>query len=82
MSSANVMLLATRLARRHMSSAHFNPAVTLAFAATRRFPLALVPVYLATQLVGAIAASVALRLLFGDVADLGTTLQAESNGQW
>ncbi|HEU5425190.1 MAG TPA: MIP family channel protein [Nitrolancea sp.] len=65
----------------HISGAHFNPAVTLAFAATRHFPLALVPVYLAAQFGGAVAASLALRLLFGDVAHLGATLPAGGAGQ-
>ncbi len=65
----------------HISGAHFNPAVTLAFAATRHFPLALVPIYLGAQFGGAVAASVALRLLFGDVAHLGTTLPSGSVGQ-
>jgi MIP family channel proteins len=65
----------------HISGAHFNPAVTLAFAATRHFPLALVPVYLGAQFGGAVAASVALRLLFGNVAHLGTTLPSGSVGQ-
>lgn len=41
----------------HISGAHFNPAVTLGFAATRHFPLTLVPVYLAAQFGGAILAS-------------------------
>jgi MIP family channel proteins len=65
----------------HISGAHFNPAVTLAFAVTRHFPLALVPVYLAAQFTGALAASLGLRLLFGDVAHLGTTLPAGSAAQ-
>ena len=65
----------------HISGAHFNPAVTLAFAATRHFPLALVPVYLAAQFGGALLASGLLRLLFGSVASLGTTLPIGSVGQ-
>lgn len=65
----------------HISGAHFNPAVTLAFVATRHFPLALAPVYLAAQLAGALAASASLRLLFGPVARLGTTLPRGSTGQ-
>src|SRR5918994_7363409 len=44
-----VMIYATG----HISGAHFNPAVTLAFTATRHLPLALVPVYLAAQFGGA-----------------------------
>ena len=72
-----VMIYATG----HISGAHFNPAVTLAFAVTRHFPLALVPVYLLAQFGGALAASVVLRLLFGDVARLGATLPIGSVGQ-
>lgn len=65
----------------HISGAHFNPAVTIAFAATRHFPAALVPIYVGAQLGGAVAASLALRLLFGDVAHLGATLPAGGAGQ-
>ena len=76
-----LVIMAMIYATGHISGAHFNPAVTLAFAATRHFPLALVPVYLAAQLAGAVAASACLRLLFGDVAHLGATLPAGSAGQ-
>ncbi|HET8629466.1 MAG TPA: MIP family channel protein [Thermomicrobiales bacterium] len=76
-----LVIMAMIYATGHISGAHFNPAVTLAFAATRHFPPALVPVYLAAQLVGAVAASACLRLLFGDVAHLGATLPAGSAGQ-
>ncbi|CAA9579864.1 MAG: Aquaporin Z [uncultured Thermomicrobiales bacterium] len=65
----------------HISGAHFNPAVTLAFAATRHFPPALVPVYLAAQLGGAVAAAAPLRALFGPVARLGATGPAGTAGQ-
>jgi MIP family channel proteins len=58
----------------HVSGAHFNPAVTLAFAAGRHFPWLLVPQYWAAQLAGGITASLVHRALFGDVAHLGTTL--------
>jgi MIP family channel proteins len=48
-----------------VSAAHFNPAVTLAFALTRRFPWRHVPQYLLAQLVGALAASLSHALLYG-----------------
>lgn len=48
-----------------VSAAHFNPAVTLAFTVTRRFPWQHVPAYLLFQAVGALLAVGALRLLFG-----------------
>ena len=60
----------------HVSGAHFNPAVTLAFAVGRHFPWPLVPRYWAAQLLGGIAASALLLALFGDVADLGATRPA------
>ena len=65
----------------HISGAHFNPAVTIAFAVARHFPPRLVPVYLAAQFAGAVAASLCLRALFGPVAQLGATLPAGAAGQ-
>jgi len=65
----------------HISGAHLNPAVTLAFALTRHFPMPRVPVYWLAQLLGATGAALVLRALFGDVAHLGTTLPAGSDGQ-
>jgi MIP family channel proteins len=58
----------------HISGAHFNPAVTLAFALTRHFPIKRLPLYWASQLVGATLATLLLFLLLGDVASLGLTL--------
>ncbi|KAF8725572.1 hypothetical protein HU200_020106 [Digitaria exilis] len=49
----------------HISGAHLNPAVSLAFATCGRFPWRQVPAYAAAQLMGAAAASLTLRLLFG-----------------
>ncbi|XP_043705195.1 aquaporin NIP1-1 [Telopea speciosissima] len=49
----------------HISGAHFNPAVTIAFATCGRFSWKQVPGYAAAQLLGSILASVTLRLLFG-----------------
>jgi aquaporin Z len=57
-----------------VSGAHFNPAVTIAFAAARRLPLRDVPGYVVAQLLGAFAASGLLRLLFPGDATLGATL--------
>ena len=64
-----------------VSGAHINPAVTLGFAAARRFPARLVPAYVGSQLVGALAAAGTLRLLFGDVARLGATLPSGGAAQ-
>ena len=65
----------------HISGAHFNPAVTLAFATSRHFPVGRVPAYWAAQLAGATAAALVLRGSLGDVAHVGATLPAGSGGQ-
>ena len=59
-----------------ISGAHLNPAVTLGFWAARRFPARSLPGYLLSQGVGALLASLALRLLFPQNQTLGTTLPA------
>ena len=64
-----------------VSGAHLNPAVTLAFCAARRLPLASVAPYLAAQCAGAFAASTVLRLMFADHARLGATLPAHGGLQ-
>ena len=62
----------------HVSGAHINPAVTVAFALTRHFPWSLVPIYVLSQLLGACAASATHLALFGDVANLGATVPSGS----
>ena len=57
-----------------VSGAHFNPAVTVAFWAARRFPLARVGPYLGAQLAGALLASALLRAIFSAESGLGATL--------
>jgi len=65
----------------HVSGAHINPAVTVAFALTRHFPWSLVPAYVLSQLLGACAASGFLLALFGDAAHLGATIPSGSTLQ-
>ena len=65
----------------HISGAHINPAVTLGFALVRHFPWQEVPVYWGAQLLGALAASGMLRLLFGLVDNMGATAPSGSSLQ-
>ena len=65
----------------HISGAHFNPAVTFAFALTRHFPWRRTVLYWGAQLVGALAAAALLRGSLGNVADTGATLPSGSQGQ-
>lgn len=62
----------------HLSGAHFNPAVTIAFAWTRHFAWRDVPVYILSQLVGAVLGALTLRALLGNVANVGMTIPANS----
>lgn len=64
-----------------VSGAHLNPAVTVAFAAARRFPLSEVVPYVLAQAAGAFAASGLLRGLFPQQATLGATLPAGTAAQ-
>ncbi|XP_058735812.1 nodulin-26-like [Vicia villosa] len=66
----------------HISGAHFNPAVTIAFATTRRFPLIQVPAYILAQLLGGTLASGTLKLIFSGTHDqFSGTLATGSNFQ-
>ncbi|MBW4524429.1 MAG: aquaporin [Phormidium tanganyikae FI6-MK23] len=64
----------------HISGAHFNPAVTLAFWSSGFFKSDRVLPYILAQVLGAVTASILLVLSFGVVADLGATLPL--NGNW
>ena len=64
-----------------ISGAHLNPAVTLGFFAANRFGGRLVLPYIASQTIGALAASLLLHMLFPAHATLGATLPAGSDAQ-
>jgi aquaporin Z len=64
-----------------ISGAHLNPAVTLGFWAARRLPGREVLPYIASQITGAILASILLRFLFPENKLLGATLPAGSDLQ-
>jgi MIP family channel proteins len=63
----------------HLSGAHFNPAVTLAFWTSGFFPKRQVLPYILAQCVGAVAASSLLLVSLGSVAKLGATLPLNDN---
>jgi MIP family channel proteins len=66
-----VMIYATG----HLSGAHINPAVTVAFTLTRHFPARDATAYIAAQLAGAVCGALLLLAVWpGQPADLGATV--------
>ena len=65
----------------HISGAHFNPAVSFAFALSRHFPWRHTLGYWAAQLLGALTAAAILRGSLGNVAHVGASLPNGSQGQ-
>ncbi|MEL6989130.1 MAG: aquaporin, partial [Bacteroidota bacterium] len=57
-----------------ISGAHFNPAVTVAFAYAKKFPWKEVPLYILVQCIGAIMAGAILWFLFPESEYLGSTV--------
>lgn len=68
-----LVVMAVIYAIGEISGAHINPAVTIAFAFAKRFPLKDTPFYIAFQILGAIAASYLLRFLFPGLDNYGMT---------
>jgi MIP family channel proteins len=76
-----LVIMAMIYAVGHVSGAHFNGAVTFAFALTRHFPWPRALAYWVAQLAGALAAAALLRGSLGNVAHIGATLPSGSEGQ-
>src|SRR4029077_9699080 len=76
-----LVIMAMIYAVGHISGAHFNAAVTFAFALTRHFPWPRAAAYWAAQFVGAVAAAALLRASLGNIASVGATYPTGSDGQ-
>ena len=63
------------------SGAHFNPAVTIAFAYAKKFAWKEVPKYIIAQILGAFAASLILWFLFPTSETLGATIPTVDVGR-
>ena len=65
----------------HLSGAHINPAVTIAFTVTRHFPAPAALAYIAAQLIGATLAALCLLAVWtSEPADLGATVPSVGVG--
>jgi aquaporin NIP len=76
-----LVIMAMIYAVGHVSGAHFNPAVTFAFALTRHFPWPRAGAYWIAQFVGALSAAALLRASLGNIAHVGATLPSGSQAQ-
>ena len=63
----------------HISGAHINPAVTLAFWSSKVLPTNKVLPYILSQFSGGVLASLLLKIIFGNVANMGATLPLSDN---
>jgi aquaporin NIP len=76
-----LVIMAMIYAVGHVSGAHFNGAVTFAFALTRHFPWSRAVAYWTAQIAGALSAAALLRGSLGSIAHVGATLPSGSQGQ-
>ncbi|WZZ05093.1 hypothetical protein YC2023_091014 [Brassica napus] len=78
---AGLAVMIIILSTGHISGAHLNPSMTIAFAALRHFPWAQVPAYIAAQVSASICASFALKAVFHPFMSGGVTVPSVSVGQ-
>jgi MIP family channel proteins len=79
--SFGLVIMAMIYAVGHISGAHFNPAVSFAFALSRHFAWPRLFGYWTAQLLGAVTAAAILRSSLGNIAHTGATLPSGSQGQ-
>ncbi|XP_043722629.1 probable aquaporin NIP5-1 [Telopea speciosissima] len=78
---AGLAVMIVILSTGHISGAHLNPSLTIAFAALRHFPWVQVPAYIAAQVSASICASFALKGVFHPYLSGGVTIPSVSSGQ-
>ncbi|XP_059662071.1 probable aquaporin NIP5-1 [Cornus florida] len=78
---AGLAVMIVILSTGHISGAHLNPSLTIAFAALRHFPWVHVPAYIAAQVSASICASFALKGVFHPFMAGGVTVPSVSIGQ-
>lgn len=75
---AGLAVMIVILSTGHISGAHLNPAVTVAFAVFRHFPWVQVPAYIAAQVSASVCASFALKAVFHPFLSGGVTVPSIS----
>ncbi|KAL5757233.1 hypothetical protein ACOSQ2_021979 [Xanthoceras sorbifolium] len=78
--STGLAVMIVILSTGHISGAHLNPSITIAFASLKHFPWKHVPVYIAAQVMASICASYALKVVFNPIMGGGVTVPSEGYG--
>ncbi|XP_077238069.1 NOD26-like intrinsic protein 6;1 [Tasmannia lanceolata] len=79
--STGLAVMIIILSTGHISGAHLNPSVTIAFAALRHFPWKQAPMYIGAQIVASICAAFALKGIFHPFMGGGVTVPTGNYGQ-
>uniref|UniRef100_A0A6N2MBT3 Aquaporin n=1 Tax=Salix viminalis TaxID=40686 RepID=A0A6N2MBT3_SALVM len=75
--AAMIVILSTG----HISGAHLNPSITIAFAALKHFPWKHVPLYIGAQVLASVCAAFALKGIFHPMMGGGVTVPSGGHGQ-
>jgi len=76
-----LIVMAMIYALGNISGAHLNPAVSIAFTIAKRFPVKQLVPYIIGQVIGALSASLVLKILFPGSLFLGATMPHGSEWQ-
>ncbi|KAL4566759.1 hypothetical protein LXL04_030882 [Taraxacum kok-saghyz] len=79
--SSGLAVMIVILSTGHISGAHLNPSITIAFAALKHFPWKHVPVYIGAQVMASICAAFILKAVFEPMVGGGVTVPSVSYGQ-
>ncbi|XP_076893431.1 aquaporin NIP6-1-like [Bidens hawaiensis] len=79
--SSGLAVMIVILSTGHISGAHLNPSITIAFAALKHFPWKHVPLYIGAQVLASICAAFTLKVVFDPMMGGGVTVPSISYGQ-
>lgn len=79
--SSGLAVMIVILSTGHISGAHLNPSITIAFAALKHFPWKHVPVYIGAQVLASICAAFTLKAVFDPMMGGGVTVPSVHYGQ-
>ncbi|KAL2463044.1 Aquaporin NIP6-1 [Forsythia ovata] len=79
--SSGLAVMIVILSTGHISGAHLNPSITIAFAALKHFPWKHVPVYIGAQILASLCASFLLKAIFDPIMGGGVTVPSGGFGQ-